>query len=345
MQRYFLFCCFASLSFAHLLPTVINTWPFVNATAKAWSVVWDDGGSALDAVEQGCTVCEQEQCDGTVGFGGSPDESGETTLDAMIMDGVTHDVGAVGALRQIKQAISVARCVLNYTEETLLVGDQATQFAVDMGFERTNLTTNGSLQKYQSWLENNCQPNYWKDNVAPNSTTTCGPYAPNPASRARARANRESTARRRPRPLIDRYNHDTIGMAVIDRQGNIASGTSTNGASHKIAGRVGDGPITGAGSYADNEVGACAATGDGDVMVRFLPCYQAVENMRLGMDPTTATEDAIRRIERLYPDFVGAIVAVNKQGQYGGACHGWVFTFSVMNPSLPNVTVMTVQPI
>lgn len=53
----------------------------------AWEVLTQDGGSAVDAVERGCTVCEELQCDGTVGFGGSPDESGETTLDAMIMDG------------------------------------------------------------------------------------------------------------------------------------------------------------------------------------------------------------------------------------------------------------------
>ena len=54
---------------------------------SAWEVLSEEKGSALDAVEQGCTVCEDEQCDGTVGYGGSPDENGETTLDAMIMDG------------------------------------------------------------------------------------------------------------------------------------------------------------------------------------------------------------------------------------------------------------------
>lgn len=56
-------------------------------TLLAWEALTENGDSALDAVEQGCTVCENEQCDGTVGYGGSPDENGETTLDAMIMDG------------------------------------------------------------------------------------------------------------------------------------------------------------------------------------------------------------------------------------------------------------------
>lgn len=68
------------------LPLVINTWPFKNATAAAWSAL-QSGGSVLDAVEKGCARCEMEQCDGSVGYGGSPDESGETTLDAMIMNG------------------------------------------------------------------------------------------------------------------------------------------------------------------------------------------------------------------------------------------------------------------
>jgi N4-(beta-N-acetylglucosaminyl)-L-asparaginase len=68
------------------VPVVITTWEFTKATEKAWDLL-KTGRSALDAVEQGCTVCEEQQCDGTVGFGGSPDEAGETTLDAMMMDG------------------------------------------------------------------------------------------------------------------------------------------------------------------------------------------------------------------------------------------------------------------
>uniref|UniRef100_T1JAV2 Uncharacterized protein n=1 Tax=Strigamia maritima TaxID=126957 RepID=T1JAV2_STRMM len=104
-------------------PIVVNTWAFKEAAEKAWSIL-KQNGSALDAVEKGCATCEQLQCDGTVGYGGSPDENGETTLDAMIMDGVTHKAGAVGALRRIKNAISVARHVMEYTDHTMLVGDQ-----------------------------------------------------------------------------------------------------------------------------------------------------------------------------------------------------------------------------
>lgn len=176
------------------------------------------GGSALDAVESGCATCEQQQCDGSVGFGGSPDESGETTLDAMIMDGTTMNVGAVGDLRRIKNAIGVARKVLEHTTHTLLAGEAATKFAESMGFINEDLSTNVSQALHSDWLARNCQPNYWK-NVIPDSSKYCGPYKP-PTVLKRDGITYEDTAQS--------YSHDTIGMVVIHKTGNIAAGTSTN---------------------------------------------------------------------------------------------------------------------
>lgn len=71
-------------------------------------------------------------------------------------------------------------------------------------------------------------------------------------------------------------NHDTISILAIDSQGRTAAGSSTNGAKHKIPGRIGDSPIAGAGAYADQDVGAAAQTGDGDIMMRFLPRYVSI---------------------------------------------------------------------
>lgn len=76
----------------------------------------------------GLSECERLQCDYTVGWGGSPDEHGETTLDSMIIDGPTHSVGAVAALRRVKNAASVAWAVMNYTQHTLLVGEKGKNF-------------------------------------------------------------------------------------------------------------------------------------------------------------------------------------------------------------------------
>ncbi|KAL2255908.1 hypothetical protein VTK26DRAFT_2503 [Humicola hyalothermophila] len=134
-------------------------------------------------------------------------------------------------------------------------------------------------------------------------------------------------------------------MVAIDARGLMAAGTSTNGASFKIPGRVGDGPIVGSGSYVDGEVGGCGATGDGDIMMRFLPCYQAVENLRRGMKPKEAAEDAVRRMLRKYPKISSGIVVVNNKGEHGGAGSGWTFTYSFRGGTMNATEVVTVPPL
>ncbi|XP_068615367.1 N(4)-(beta-N-acetylglucosaminyl)-L-asparaginase-like [Brachionichthys hirsutus] len=290
------------------LPVVINTWPFKNAAAAAWNTL-QSGGSVLDAVEKGCALCEVEQCDGTVGYGGSPDETGETTLDAMIMNGDTMEVGAVANLRRIKNAIGVARAVMERTDQTMLVGESASVFAEDMGFIAEDLTTIKSTNIFSNWLKGNCQPNYRK-NVVPDPSKSCGPYKPSVALKQSNRTRHANT-----------NSHDTIGIIALDQDGHVAAGTSTNGLTHKVPGRVGDSPVIGAGAYADRSAGAAAATGDGDIMMCFLPSYLAVELMRAGADPSTACEAAISRIKRHYPQFFGAIICANTTGHYGAACN------------------------
>ncbi|KAG0615858.1 hypothetical protein M758_5G071700 [Ceratodon purpureus] len=331
------------------LPIVVSTWAFVDAVRAAAQHVIKDGGSAVDAIVRGCSTCEFLQCDGTVGYGGSPDEGGETTLDAMIMDGTTMNVGAVGALRSVKGAIDAARLVMDHTEHTLLVGSQASTFAVSLGLPGpANLSTDDSLQAWSSWENGGCQPNFWRD-VVPDSTSGCGPYQ---VSSLLSGGNDDGVVgdgvSRKLKSSSDKNigygNHDTISMAVIDNKGRIAAGTSTNGASHKIPGRVGDGAIAGASAYADDDVGACGATGDGDVMMRFLPCYQAVESMRQGMTPAEAAKDAIDRIRRKFPTFIGAVFAIDKYGIHAGACHGWVFQYTVQDAKMADAVVFTVKP-
>jgi N4-(beta-N-acetylglucosaminyl)-L-asparaginase len=72
--------------------------------------------------------------------------------------------------------------------------------------------------------------------------------------------------------------------------------------------------------------------------------YQVVESMRLGMEPKIAAKDAIARITKKFPDFVGAVVALNKMGEHAGACHGWTFKYSVRSPAMKDVKVFTVLP-
>lgn len=306
-------------------PVIVITWDYESATEKAWDVIYNQKRSALDAIEEACSLCEAQQCRKTVGFGGSPDESGETTLDALLMDGVTMDVGGVGGLRDVKSAISVARKVLVNTRHSLLGGSLATDFAVTMGFTKESLQTNESEEMWKKWKANNCQPNFWK-NVVPNPQTSCGPYHPSDA---------ENDDDDEQPSFANEENHDTIGMLAIDSQGQTAAGTSTNGARNKIPGRIGDSPIPGAGAYADQEVGAAAGTGDGDIMMRFLPSFLAVEEMRRGATPSMAARTAIDRIAQHYPEFSGAVIALNKKGEYGAACNGMAkFPYYIANPSL-----------
>ena len=317
------------------LPFVINTWggAFTSATDAAYLSLLDPATTALDAAELGCATCEANQCDGTVGFGGSPDENCETTLDALLMDGTTLDVGAVAGLRRIRHAVAVARRVLEHTAHTMLSGDLATQFAVQNGFVEEDLSTEHSRRLCDAWKTDRCQANF-RRNVTPDPGTSCGPYAPvAPPSRRANMVEQQSTS------------HDTISLIAIDASGAMAAGTSTNGASHKIPGRVGDGPIAGSGSYVDGEVGGCGATGDGDIMMRFLPCYQAVESMRRGLTPQAAAEDAVRRMVRKYPAIQSGLVVVDTEGRHGAAASGWTFTYAFRGGNMTATQVITVPPL
>lgn len=210
------------------LQFVINTWPFTQATEKAWQTL-STTDDALLAVEQGCTECEKDRCDGTVGFGGSPDENGESVLDALIMDGVTHRAGSVAGLRRVKNAIGVARAVMTYTKHTLLVGDLATQFAIEMGFKEEDLHSNESINQWIEWKNDKCQPNF-RVNVKPDPAESCGPYKPDISRKIDMKYQQGLKTK------IGKGWHDTIGMIAVDSNGDIAVGTSSNGATFKVPG-------------------------------------------------------------------------------------------------------------
>ena len=333
-------------------PIVINTWNFTDANIRAWQEL-SAGHSALDAIESGTGQCEIDSCDGTVGWGGSPSETGETTLDAMIMDGETYNVGAVGGLRRVRGASSVARLVLERTNHTLLVGEMATQFALEMGLKEETLESEESRKMHQEWLNNSCQPNYWM-NVTPDPRKFCGPYKlaslngggkDTDSGRAGKPQGYEYNFIEEPeRKLLD-PGHDTIGMVAIDSRRRVASGTSTNGLRYKILGRVGDSPVPGAGSYAAKEAGAAAATGDGDFMMRFLLSYQAVENLRRGMTSQEAAKDVIlRQTKRTgWPYPRAAVIVLANDGSFGAYCCGYKQFPFVVSDSVQQFKTYVIQ--
>jgi N4-(beta-N-acetylglucosaminyl)-L-asparaginase len=129
----------------------------------------------------------------------------------MVMDGTSFAVGAVGCLRRVKAAIRAARLVMDRTFHTLLVGEDATRFAVENGLAEEPLHSAASARIFDDWMAAGRVPNYRK-----NATVRAQDYPHLPG-------------------------HDTIGMVVV-RDGSVACGTSTNGANHKVPGRVGECP-------------------------------------------------------------------------------------------------------
>ena len=263
-------------------PVVISTWGHGMAANEAAMEVLASGGSSLDAVEKGVNVSESDPEVMSVGYGGRPDENGVVTLDASIM-GPDGNAGAVAFLQNIKNPISVARKVMEETDHVMLVGEGALLFAKAHGFKEEDLLTDKAREVWLRWKQKMSDDDDW---------------------------------------LPPKEDHDTIGMVAIDAGGNLAGACTTSGLANKIHGRVGDSPLIGAGMYVDNEIGAAAATGKGEEVIKVCGSFLVVENMRHGMSPQEACEDAVKRIMKRHkgkPDFQDAFVALNKKGEYGAA--------------------------
>ena len=259
----------------------------MNATTKAWEVL-ENGGNALDAVEQGVMIEEADVTNETVGKGGRPDRDGNVTLDACIMD-KDGNCGSVVYLQNIAHPISVARKVMEETPHIILAGKGAEQFAYEQGFKKEDLFTESTRKQYEEWKKT---------------------------------SKYETT--------INIENHDTIGMLAIDEKGDIAGACTTSGMAYKVAGRVGDSPIIGAGLYVDNEVGGATATGVGEEVIRTVGSFLIVELMRQGKSPQEACEEGVKRIMKKNEgrkDFQIGFLAINKQGETGGYCVHPGFTY------------------
>ena len=136
--------------------------------------------------------------------------------------------------------------------------------------------------------------------------------------------------------IINVENHDTIGMLAIDEKGDLAGACTTSGMAYKVAGRVGDSPIIGAGLFIDNEVGGATATGVGEEVIRTVGSFLIVELMRQGKSPQEACEEGVKRIMKKNEgrkDFQIGFLAINKQGETGAYCVHPGFSYRKYNPS------------
>ncbi|MEJ1238614.1 N(4)-(beta-N-acetylglucosaminyl)-L-asparaginase [Chryseolinea sp. T2] len=139
------------------------------------------------------------------------------------------------------------------------------------------------------------------------------------------------------KPIINVENHDTIGIVALDVSGNLSGACTTSGLAYKMHGRVGDSPIIGAGMYVDNEIGAAAATGMGEEVIKIVGCHLVVELMRQGNSPKDACRLAVERIAKKNPERAKEIqvgfLAVNKTGDYGAFCLQKGFNYAVHDKS------------
>jgi len=264
-------------------PVFLSTWPHGKPANERAAQVFQLGGSLLDAVERGINVPEDDPNVTSVGFGGLPNEEGEVELDAAIMDGTRHRAGAVASLHKIKNPISVARQVLEKTKHTTLAGEGAFRFALRMGFQPQVLLTPESLKKWMDWKADPKRQTFWVDPTE---------------------------------------NHDTIGMVATDGKGHVVSGCSTSGTAWKIPGRVGDSPLVGCGVYADDNVGAASATGDGDLMTNYCTSVSIVHAMARGASPQDSCAELLRHIAKTDPQNKGrdvCVIAMNNRGEVGAA--------------------------
>ncbi len=131
---------------------VVATWNNSEAVAIAKSMLDTNPDALLDAIEIGVNSVENNPDDTSVGYGGFPDNSGRASLDACIMD-EKGNAGSVCYLREIKNAVSVARKVMELTPHVMMAGDGAQEFALNNGFTKNDLSTDKSIKAYEKWLE------------------------------------------------------------------------------------------------------------------------------------------------------------------------------------------------
>jgi beta-aspartyl-peptidase (threonine type) len=234
-----------------------------------------DGGRSLDAVERVIRFLEDDPLF-NAGKGAVFNAAGGHELDASIMDGRTKACGAVAAVKTARHPISLARLVMEKTRHVLLTSDGAEKFADEQKVERVE----------NSWFDTDKQRAAWKKAQG-------------------AEANKQSRA-------AAPSHYGTVGCVCLDTHGNLAAGTSTGGLTNKKFGRVGDSPIVGAGTYADNATCAVSCTGIGEQFIRHAASYDISARLAYLKQPLNeAVSDVLRK--RL-KEGDGGIIAVGADG-------------------------------
>ena len=244
------------------------------------SMVLERGGSALDAVEAAVRELEDD-ANFNAGRGAVFTHEGSIELDAAIMDGRTRAAGAVAGVKTTRNPVSLARAVMEKTAHVFLGGSGAAELAVDQGLE----------QVPPEWFETE-----------------------------ERRQQLEKVKATRSEAFDVELKYGTVGAVALDKNGHVAAATSTGGLTGKRWGRIGDTPVIGAGTYADDRSAAVSGTGTGEMFIRAVAGHQLAERVRLGGDSLQEALDAtLADIESLSGS--GGLIAVTPRGEAA-----WGFT-------------------
>ncbi|MEZ6130270.1 MAG: isoaspartyl peptidase/L-asparaginase [Planctomycetaceae bacterium] len=267
-------------------PESVQAWrDGLRAALDKGKAVVESGGTSLDAVEATIRILEDNPLF-NAGKGAVFNSAGNHELDASMMDGQTLDGGAVAGVTTVRNPIGLARLVMDRTRHVLLSGPGAEQFATEQNVERVDNQYFSTERQRESW------------------------------KRVRERDAKESASRISPaRP----WQYGTVGCVALDSHGHLAAGTSTGGLTNKKFGRVGDSPILGAGTYADDETCAVSATGTGEQFIRHAVAAQISLLMR--HRNWTLNQAAKYVLEERLNKGDGGVIGVDRHGNIE-----WVFT-------------------
>ncbi len=270
-----------------------------NALQAGWQII-QSGGNSLDAVET--SVCELENNPlFNAGRGSVFTHDGKNEMDASIMDGKTHNAGAVALIQNVKNPIKLARLVMEKTEHFLLAGDGASNFAREMKIEFAPDEYFFSDFRYRQLLEAK------KENRVQLDHAEKGTREKGQGTRGNPKSKIQNPKSKIQNPI------GTVGAVACDSSGNLAAATSTGGMTNKKFGRIGDTPIVGAGTYADNQTCAVSCTGHGEFFMLTVAAYDVAARMKyknLGL--IKAATETIEHLRLIGGE--GGLIAVDNLG-------------------------------
>jgi beta-aspartyl-peptidase (threonine type) len=278
----------------------------VKKAAKTGFDVMAGGGSALDAVVEAVAVLED---DGVfnAGFGSALTIDKTVEMEASVMDGKSLRAGAAGLLKDIRNPVKLARIVMEHTDHVFVVGEGAEKLAKLFNVERRNPVTELRLKYYEQQKQALLDGKFELPKLA-------------------------SLVKSHP----ELFDLETVGAVALDKEGNVAAATSTGGFPLKLPGRIGDSPLIGCGTYADNRSGACSATGVGEIAIRLVLAKTVCNYMESGKTAQEAVEAAIRLVnERMAGTYNSmGLIAVNTKGQIGAAHNSKHLCWAYLTPEM-----------